>query len=49
MVEQLTAIDEVHNQIQVLVVLESKLQLHYEGVVQLHQDVSLSYTRINTF
>lgn len=44
MVKELTAVDEVHHQVQVLTVLKGKLELHDEGVVQLFQNVPLSFS-----
>ena len=47
MVEQLATIDELHDQIQTFVVLESKLKSHDEWVVELFQDFSLDYEKMN--
>lgn len=43
MVEQLTPVDEFHNEIKIQVVLERELQLHHEGMIELLQNLSLSY------
>ena len=42
MVKKLTAIHELHYHVQVLRVLERKLKLHYERVVQTLQDITFS-------
>jgi hypothetical protein len=42
MVEKLTTVDEVHDQVEMLFVLKRKLKLHDEGVVELRQNVTLS-------
>jgi len=43
MVEKLTTVDEVHDQVEMLLVLKRKLKLHDEGVVELLQNVTLSF------
>ena len=48
MVEQFTSIDELHDQIQSLIVLEGILQTHYEWMTELLQDLSFNYTWIET-
>lgn len=42
MVKKLTAIHKLHYHVQVLRVLERKLELHYERVVQTLQDITFS-------
>jgi len=42
MVKQLATVDELHNEIKIYVILESKLQLHHKWMVELLQDFSLS-------
>ena len=44
-VEELAAIDELHNHVQKGAVLERKLHLHDEGMVKPRQDVSLRYDK----
>lgn len=45
MIKQLATIYEVHNQVKMISVLEWKLQLHDEWMIQLLKDVSFGYSR----
>lgn len=43
MVEQLTSVDELHDEVEMELVLERELELHNERMVKLLQDVTLDY------
>ena len=41
MKEELAAIDELHDHVETILVLEGELQPHYKGVVELFKDLTL--------
>ena len=47
MVEKLATVDELHDHIQAILVLEGELQAHYERMVKLFQDFSLNSDAVN--
>lgn len=45
MPEELTPVEEVHDEVEFLFCLEGVMQIHDEGIFNLLQDLSLGYTR----